>query len=82
MALRFRDALMARVERRCGSPVCRRTSADDHRGAAAVRSSTSIAIAAGESEFTRFDFRDLIEIDAVDVLQPDLAICGGPTEAY
>ena len=56
-------------------------SADDRRGAAAVRSSTTIAIAAGESEFTRFDFRDLIEIDAVDVLQPDLAICGGPTEA-
>ena len=45
-----------------------------------MRASTSIAIAAGESEFTRFDFRDLIEIEAVDVLQPDLAICGGPTE--
>ena len=55
-------------------------SADDRRGAAAVRAATSIAIAAGESEFTRFDFRDLIEIEAVDVLQPDLAICGGPTE--
>ena len=55
-------------------------SADDRRGAAAVRASTGIAIAAGESEFTRFDFRDLIEIEAVDVLQPDLAICGGPTE--
>ncbi|MBK5330644.1 MAG: mandelate racemase/muconate lactonizing enzyme family protein [Ilumatobacteraceae bacterium] len=55
-------------------------SADDRRGAATVRSSTSIAIAAGESEFTRFDFRDLIEMEAVDVLQPDLAICGGPTE--
>jgi L-alanine-DL-glutamate epimerase-like enolase superfamily enzyme len=55
-------------------------NADDRRGAAAVRSSTSLAIAAGESEFTRFDFRDLIEIGAVDVLQPDLAICGGPTE--
>ena len=55
-------------------------SADDRRGAAAVRSSTNIAIAAGESEFTRFDFRDLIDLDAVDVLQPDLAICGGPTE--
>jgi len=45
-----------------------------------VRASTSVAIAAGESEFTRFDFRDLIERDAVDVLQPDLAICGGPSE--
>ncbi len=55
-------------------------NADDRRGAAAVRSSTNIPIAAGESEFTRFDFRDLIELDAVDVLQPDLAICGGPSE--
>lgn len=55
-------------------------SADDRRGAAVVRASTSVAIAAGESEFTRFDFRDLIEREAVDVLQPDLAICGGPSE--
>ena len=55
-------------------------SADDRRGAAEVRAATSIAIAAGESEFTRFDFRDLIDARAVDVLQPDLAICGGVSE--
>ena len=55
-------------------------NADDRAGARRVRASTHIPIAAGESEFTRFDFRDLIEHDAVDVLQPDLAICGGPTE--
>jgi D-galactarolactone cycloisomerase len=55
-------------------------SADDRRGMADVRASTHVAIAAGESEFTRFDFRDLVEHRAVDVLQPDLAICGGPTE--
>jgi D-galactarolactone cycloisomerase len=55
-------------------------SADDRRGTAEVRSTTSMPIAAGESEFTRFDFRDLIELRAVDVLQPDLAICGGLTE--
>lgn len=55
-------------------------SADDRRGVVAVRSSTTVAIAVGESEFTRFDFRDLVERDAVDVLQPDLAICGGPSE--
>jgi L-alanine-DL-glutamate epimerase-like enolase superfamily enzyme len=55
-------------------------SADDRRGLAAVRASTTVAIAAGESEFTRFDFRELVDHDAVDVLQPDLAICGGPTE--
>ncbi len=55
-------------------------SADDRRGLAEVRASTQVAIAAGESEFTRFDFRDLVDHRAVDVLQPDLAICGGPTE--
>ncbi len=55
-------------------------SADNRRGTAEVRSQTSIPIACGESEFTRFDFRDLIEVAAIDVLQPDLAICGGITE--
>jgi L-alanine-DL-glutamate epimerase-like enolase superfamily enzyme len=55
-------------------------SADDRRGLARVRASTSVPIAAGESEFTRFDFADLVDRQAVDVLQPDLAICGGPTE--
>ena len=46
-----------------------------------MRAATAIPIAAGESEFTRHDFRDLIDARAVDVLQPDLAICGGITEA-
>ena len=55
-------------------------SADDRKGMAEVRASTSIPIAAGESEFTRFDFRDLIDVRGIDVLQPDLAICGGVTE--
>jgi D-galactarolactone cycloisomerase len=56
-------------------------NADDRRGAAEVRAATDIPIAAGESEFTRFDFRDLIEARAVDILQPDLGICGGISEA-
>jgi L-alanine-DL-glutamate epimerase-like enolase superfamily enzyme len=55
-------------------------SADDRAGAAEVRASTDIPIAAGESEFTRFDFRDLLEARAVDILQPDLGITGGLTE--
>ncbi|GIX46272.1 MAG: enolase [Candidatus Tectimicrobiota bacterium] len=55
-------------------------SADDKAGQAAVRASTTIPIASGESEFTRFDFRDLITLGAVDILQPDLAIMGGLTE--
>jgi L-alanine-DL-glutamate epimerase-like enolase superfamily enzyme len=56
-------------------------NADDKAGQAEVRASTDIPIASGESEFTRFDFRDLIMLDAVDILQPDLAIMGGITEA-
>ena len=57
-------------------PVC----ADDKRGQAEVRAATDIPIASGESEFTRFDFRDLIELRALDILQPDLSIAGGITE--
>lgn len=53
---------------------------DDKLGMAEVRASAMIPISAGESEFTRFDFRDLIDRRAVDILQPDLAICGGITE--
>ena len=55
-------------------------NADDKAGQAQVRGSTDIPIASGESEFTRFDFRDLITLGAVDILQPDLAIMGGITE--
>lgn len=55
-------------------------AADDREGMAEVRAHAQIQIAAGESEFTRFDFRDLIQRRAVDILQPDPAICGGLTE--
>ena len=56
-------------------------TADDKRGQAEVRATTDIPIASGESEFTRHDFRDLAALAAVDIMQPDLAICGGITEA-
>ena len=56
-------------------------TADDKRGMAEVRAATAIPIAAGESEFNRFDFRDLAELRAADIFQPDLAICGGISEA-
>ncbi len=55
-------------------------SPDNRQGAAEVRCMSTTPIAAGESEFTCFDFQDLLERRAVDVLQPDLAICGGFTE--
>jgi L-alanine-DL-glutamate epimerase-like enolase superfamily enzyme len=55
-------------------------SADDKSGQAEVRRCSTIPISSGESEFTRHDFRDLAELRAADVLQPDLAIAGGITE--
>ena len=55
-------------------------TADDKRGMAEVRATTDIPIATGESEFTRFDFRDLVEHRSADILQPDLSIAGGITE--
>jgi L-alanine-DL-glutamate epimerase-like enolase superfamily enzyme len=39
-----------------------------------------VRIAAGENNYTRFGFRDLIGRKAVDVVQPDAARCGGITE--
>ncbi|MBU2886383.1 mandelate racemase/muconate lactonizing enzyme family protein [Gilvimarinus agarilyticus] len=40
-----------------------------------------IAIATGECEQTRFGFQRLIEAGGVQLVQPDLAYCGGPSEA-
>jgi D-galactarolactone cycloisomerase len=48
-------------------------SPDDHAGQAEVRRSTTIPIASGEREFTRFDFQDLLERRALDIAQPDVA---------
>lgn len=56
-------------------------SPDNRHGTAEVRASTAIPIAAGESEFTSFDIRDLLEVRALDVIQPDAAIIGGISEA-
>ncbi|MEO0469318.1 MAG: mandelate racemase/muconate lactonizing enzyme family protein [Bacteroidota bacterium] len=56
-------------------------SPDNKKGTAEVRAMTSIPIAAGESEYTRFDMRDLVDLRAIDILQPDAAIVGGITES-
>ncbi|MFN0205633.1 MAG: mandelate racemase/muconate lactonizing enzyme family protein [Planctomycetota bacterium] len=55
-------------------------ASDDRTGLAEVRRASTVPIAAGESEFTTFDFAELVGERAIDVLQPDLAIAGGFTE--
>jgi len=49
-------------------------------GYAELREATSVPIAGGEHEFTAWGHRELLERDAVDVLQPDVHRVGGLTE--
>ena len=53
---------------------------DDLRSYAKLRQETSIPISGGEHEYTRFGFLDIIEKEAMDIIQPDLRRCGGFTE--
>ena len=53
---------------------------DDIRGSQLVAQSTSIPIAAGESEYNRYGFRSLIDNRSASILQPDALLMGGVTE--
>ncbi len=55
--------------------------ADDIDGYATIRQHTSIPLAAGESEFGIFGFRELLARRALDIVQPDVARVGGFTAA-
>ncbi|MFP3895857.1 MAG: mandelate racemase/muconate lactonizing enzyme family protein [Anaerolineales bacterium] len=45
-----------------------------------VTENVSIPIAAGERLYTRYGFREYIEKQALDILQPDMGLAGGITE--
>lgn len=53
---------------------------DELNNYAQLRKETNIPIAGGEHEFTHFGFAQIIEKEAMDILQPDLHRCGGITE--
>lgn len=36
-----------------------------------------IPLASGECNYTKYEFRDIINIQAVDIVQPDICVCGG-----
>src|SRR5665647_273693 len=46
-----------------------------------IARSTTIPIATGERLYTRWGFKDVLEKQAAAIIQPDLAHCGGITEA-
>jgi galactonate dehydratase len=48
---------------------------------AQVARATSIPVATGERLFTKWAFRDVLELGAAALLQPDLSHCGGVLEA-
>ncbi len=53
---------------------------EDLAGYRAVRAALSIPVAGGEAEFTRFGFRDVLQAEAIDILQPDTCAAGGLSE--
>jgi D-galactarolactone cycloisomerase len=53
---------------------------DNYADMARLRESTTIPIAAGECEQTRFGFERLARAGSLDIYQPDIAYCGGLTE--
>lgn len=52
----------------------------DLEGSARVAEALDVPIASGETEYTRYGFRQMIERRAADVLMPDLGRVGGITE--
>ena len=55
-------------------------SPDNMRGSAATARASSVPVAAGENEYTRWGFRELFETDAVQIVNPDAMVLGGITE--
>ena len=54
--------------------------ADDIEGLAAVSRATTIPVATGEHEWTKFGFKELMARGAADIVQPDIGRVGGVTE--
>jgi L-alanine-DL-glutamate epimerase-like enolase superfamily enzyme len=53
---------------------------DDYDGHRKIAAATSIPIATGENEYTRYGFRDLIRNDCAAILNADAKVLGGITE--
>jgi L-alanine-DL-glutamate epimerase-like enolase superfamily enzyme len=56
------------------------TEPDNLLGSAQIAAALDMAIATGESEGSRFGFRDIIAKGAADILQPDATVVGGVSE--
>jgi L-alanine-DL-glutamate epimerase-like enolase superfamily enzyme len=53
----------------------------NYEGIRAVAEALDVPVSAGEHEYTRWQFRDLIQVGRPDLIQPDVVKCAGLTEA-
>ncbi|WLI76289.1 mandelate racemase/muconate lactonizing enzyme family protein [Kosakonia sp. H02] len=53
---------------------------EDLRGYQRVKAATTIPLAGGECEFTRYGFKNVLVSEAMDIIQPDICAAGGLTE--
>ena len=56
------------------------TIPDDISGLAEIRSKINIPVATGELEYTKFGFKQLLQNQAADIIQPNVGRVGGITE--
>lgn len=54
--------------------------AEDYSGYQQIRSATEIPIAGGESEYTKWGFKELLTRNCIDIVQADVGRVGGITE--
>ena len=55
-------------------------AAHDYQAYAQLADTVDIPIAVGEQEYSIWQFRDLITVGKIDIIQPDVIKCGGITE--
>ena len=77
VAIEYIDAIAQYRPYFCEEPVPPENAA----AMAEVKRAVRVPIAAGERLISRFGFREVFELRAVDVIQPDIAHCGGLLEA-
>ncbi|MDJ1433227.1 enolase C-terminal domain-like protein [Halostagnicola sp. A-GB9-2] len=78
--VRYAKKMLKRLERYDMEWVEEPVIPDDIDGYAELRKASNVPISGGEHEFTRWGHKELLEREAVDILQPDVHRCGGLTE--
>lgn len=78
--VRYTKKMLQRLERYDMEWVEEPVIPDDIDGYTEIRDASNVPISGGEHEFTRWGHKELLEREAVDILQPDVHRCGGLTE--